>query len=323
MLEHRSALLALMLVTCARASLAQSPATLPRSTEMTPLLPYLFFDAGSAAIPTRYHLLADSSETAHFHESRLARNPIAQHHDILNVIGARLRSNPATTIEITGNNSAEPDSGETIEVSAARAMAVRRYLTDVWLIDSARVTLRPARNLPSEPSNPRDPYAIIENRRVELASNDWAITRPVVLVADAHAIDPVRLAMLGEIDSTDWTARAARSAIGVYRLIRFKFGSRETGPLNDRAIREIIVRDVRATSRVVSLGMYDADPYEELYRIPRDRSLFVYGLLTSLAKAASMRAESINDRFPEFDNTFPEGRFYNRAVVIHVLTPYE
>jgi outer membrane protein OmpA-like peptidoglycan-associated protein len=148
--------------------------------ELYPLLTYVFFDSGSATIPDRYILFTDPSQTQGFDETKIPGGTLQKYYHMLNIIGSRLRNNPTKTIEIVGNNSNQPDIGETKDVSGKRGQIVYDYLTKIWQIPTNQIKLMPPMDLPKFRSNIKDPLGIVENRRTEINSTDWEIMKPIL-----------------------------------------------------------------------------------------------------------------------------------------------
>ncbi len=150
--------------------------------ELYPLLTYVFFDSGSSKIPDRYILFSDPSQTENFNDTTIPGGTLQKYYHMLNIVGYRLRKNPSTKIEIVGNNSGQPEIGETKDVSTVRGQVVYDYLTKIWQIDPSRIKLLAARDLPEHPSNRKDPLGLVENRRTEIVSDDWEVVKPIVQV---------------------------------------------------------------------------------------------------------------------------------------------
>jgi outer membrane protein OmpA-like peptidoglycan-associated protein len=148
--------------------------------ERYPLLTSVFFDAGRATIPGRYILMKDRAETIGFSDTVVPGGTLQKYYHLLNIIGYRLRTHPKATIEIVGCSSEEPALGETKELARGRAETIRQYLVEIWSIDRSRIRMLPGRGYPEVRSDPRNPTTNEENRRVEIRSKDWAITRPIV-----------------------------------------------------------------------------------------------------------------------------------------------
>ncbi|MFI5201547.1 MAG: OmpA family protein, partial [Candidatus Kapaibacterium sp.] len=141
-----------------------------------PLLPYIFFDDGSAVINTRYNR---SGATGFNEQTDLSgKDALDANHDVLDVTGERLKNNPDLTCTIVGTNSNSGDERHNIELSKARATAVADYLENTWGIAASRITID-QRDLPELPTNPVTKAGIEENRRVEISSTSADLTAPV------------------------------------------------------------------------------------------------------------------------------------------------
>ena len=152
------------------------PEQATRTRSSMPLLPYVFYDYNSDKIPTRYN--TSSAATGFSIESLQGRAEDEVNHQVLNVIGARLKQYPKAKINLTGTNSNSGDERNNIQLSKKRALAIRDYLVTSWGIDGSRIVVD-QRNLPELPTNPVTKAGMEENRRVELTSDDARITEPV------------------------------------------------------------------------------------------------------------------------------------------------
>lgn len=145
----------------------------------TPLLTYVFFDENSSKIPKRYTLLSED-ETYSFNIDKFFNIPtITTYYQMLNIVGSRMRYNTEAKITLTGCNSDVNDEDGNKELSKARAMSVKNYLTSIWKINPERIRIK-TRNLPKNPSKKDIPDGMAENRRVEISSEEWEITKPVI-----------------------------------------------------------------------------------------------------------------------------------------------
>lgn len=145
----------------------------------TPLLSYIFFDVNSDALDDRYRQLR-SDETVHFDLQAVHQaGTLATYYHLLNIIGLRMRTNPATSITLTGCNANQDEELGNTALSRRRAESIRRYLSSVWAIDPDRLRIA-SRNLPDRPSNTRKAEGMEENRRVELSSSDFGLLKPVL-----------------------------------------------------------------------------------------------------------------------------------------------
>jgi outer membrane protein OmpA-like peptidoglycan-associated protein len=167
------------------------------SKQLHPVLPYIFFESGSAALPLRYTRLFPA-ETASFNESGLAKaETIEVYYHLLNVVGKRLRDNQAATLRIVGClgetlAASSPDGNETT-LARRRAETIQKYLQEVWGISAERLRIE-ARTLPRRPTMTRDVLVNAEeNRRVELYSDDWSIVKPVLVSDTLRDVSPANL----------------------------------------------------------------------------------------------------------------------------------
>jgi outer membrane protein OmpA-like peptidoglycan-associated protein len=147
--------------------------------ETFPLRNAVFFDMGSAEIPARYIRL-NSTEATAFNEALLQENQpdnlnkgrsarqLLVYHNILNIMGDRMRANPQTTITLSGASDKNPSEGRMM------AENVKQYLVTMFGIDAARIRTE-GRDKPAMPSE--QPGAAMElnllreeDRRVDIAS---------------------------------------------------------------------------------------------------------------------------------------------------------
>lgn len=124
-------------------------------SEALPLLNYVFFDESSTAVPARYIILTKDQATG-FKEAQLQNAQSADtsgrsarqmnvYHNILNILGDRMRANPGTTISLSGASAKGTKDGE------AMAASVKEYITGTFGIEPSRITLQ-GRTKPLIPS---------------------------------------------------------------------------------------------------------------------------------------------------------------------------
>ncbi len=159
------------------------------STDVKPLLTYIFFDEGSSDFRPVYKLLTPE-ETVGFSEKEIAKeHTLDVYYNVLNIIGERMQKYPDAKINIEGCNSNEGVEKNNIQLSEARAQKVYDYLKNVWNIDESRMRIT-SRNLPQEPSNPSKQDGIVENRRVEITANKYEIIAPVIVNDTFRTVNP-------------------------------------------------------------------------------------------------------------------------------------
>ena len=171
-----------------------------RVREMFPLRNYVFFEEGSAAIPNRYIVLT-KAQAASFKEEQLQEIPpksmagrsvrqMTIYYNILNIMGDRLKRNPGTSISLSG---ASPEKGP--EYGKERAETIKRYLVDVFGIDSLRITTegRDKPLIPSETPGGTKELALLQagDRRVDIESNSPEM---LIQVGGSHyTLKPVQI----------------------------------------------------------------------------------------------------------------------------------
>lgn len=182
--------------------------------ETFPLRNSVFFDMGSAEIPGRYIQLTQS-QAASFKEGQLQQaqpdnlnagrssRQLAVYHNILNIMGDRLRTHPQSSIALSGASDKNPAEGKVM------AENVKRYLVDNFGINAARITTE-GRDKPviasEQPGVTRDLALLKEgDRRVDIVStssellmqvggNMSPFLRPVEIIAmqqdplDSHVL---------------------------------------------------------------------------------------------------------------------------------------
>ncbi len=148
--------------------------------ESSPVLPYIYFDTGRAEFPERYTRFSSAEEAGAFDPAGL-RGTLTKYRQVLNVIGRRAAERPGSRLRIVGCRSENGEEKGRVELSRARAAAVRDYLRTIWGIDPARMTIE-ARGLPEIPSSGLSPEGRAENQRVEIYSDDPEILDPVTSV---------------------------------------------------------------------------------------------------------------------------------------------
>jgi outer membrane protein OmpA-like peptidoglycan-associated protein len=162
------------------------------SNRLDPLLNYIFFEENSSELPERYIRLSPS-ETSRFEIDSLYRETtIDIYHNILNIVGKRMREHPNAKITLIGCNSGINLEKNNIALSKKRAETVKEYLVNVWSISPDRIIVK-ERNLPEKASTPIDePDKIAENRRVEIYSDEEEILKPVFIEKiDRTATPPI------------------------------------------------------------------------------------------------------------------------------------
>lgn len=164
--------------------------------ETFPLRDYVFFDTSATEIAQRYARLTPN-EAAGFREEQLqdtmpselkgrSRRQMAVYRNLLNILGDRLRRNPAATITLTGV------AAQGQESALARAESVKRYLVAVFGLAPDRIATG-TKAPPTPPlGRPREDLERLEAeaKRVEIGSRSPEM---LVQVGEGFMLKPVRI----------------------------------------------------------------------------------------------------------------------------------
>lgn len=145
------------------------------TTNLKPLLNYVFFEDGSQDISDKYIKLK-KEDTKYFKVNYLSnQTTLETYYHFLNIVGYRMVQNPYTNIDIIGCVSGKGLEKNNFDLARKRAEAVYEYLSNVWGIDTNRLTVSfntKTMGLPEIPSKPESEEhsqeADEENRRVEI-----------------------------------------------------------------------------------------------------------------------------------------------------------
>ena len=138
--------------------------------DSSPLLNYIYFDAGRSDIPGRYALFASPVEAKAF-DSAALKGTTEKYRHALNIIGQRAAERPKARLKIVGCHSGYGEEKGRTDLSRSRAESVRNYLKAIWGIDPSRLEIE-ARGQPTAASAASLPEGRAENQRVEITAND-------------------------------------------------------------------------------------------------------------------------------------------------------
>jgi outer membrane protein OmpA-like peptidoglycan-associated protein len=174
--------------------------------ETFPLRKVIFFDMGSSEIPNRYVMLS-KQEAAAFNEQQLqdqqpsnlstgrAARQMAVYHNIMNILGDRMRKNPNTTITLSGASDNNPTEGKLM------ADNVKNYLVTNYDINPSRIytigTDKP--EIPSEKPGGTKELDLLKagDRRVDISSSSSDMMMQVG-GANSPYLKPVQIAAYNE-----------------------------------------------------------------------------------------------------------------------------
>ena len=162
-----------------------------KTKEIFPLRDYVFFNEGSSEIPNRYVIL-QKDEAINFKESKfqetesknksgLSVEQLKVYHNILNILGDRMRNNPTSTITLIGASA-----GTGAEAGKVYAESIKKYLVTVFGINEARIKTE-GRNepiVPSEHPGGKIDIALLKegDRRVDIVTSSPELLAPVKVV---------------------------------------------------------------------------------------------------------------------------------------------
>lgn len=109
-----------------------------------------------------------------------------------------------------------------------------------------------------------------------------------------------------------------------YNLILFPFDRYDAGPINLRIMNEYVYDRIFPSSVVEVIGHTDVvGMYDHNKRLSENRAKAVYNGITKKVKGnwAELERRGVGEDDPLYDNSLPEGRFYNRTVQVKIKTP--
>jgi outer membrane protein OmpA-like peptidoglycan-associated protein len=175
----------------------------------SPVLNKVFFEAGESKIPDSYVLLKSRAHTAAFNENVLTGS-LDRYKNVLNIVGRHLTAFPETHIRIVGSNSDSGVEKGKLDLSRARAEAVKDYLQTVWKIDGARMKVE-ARNLPLNAAPANMVGSRPENQRVEIIydSSDMQAMAANQFIAESSNLNAIKIMpqIVAEYGVANWELR--------------------------------------------------------------------------------------------------------------------
>lgn len=139
-------------------------------------LDVVFFDRNSDKIQSNYNLINNKNQ---FDIEKLEPIPMKLHNDILNIIGYKMTINPKSKIQLKGFIDSVTEAGMT-QTAYSRANTVRKYLLDIWEIDSSRIAIKYDKNCyPPLKTITQNDSGYAENRRVQIMSDSPDILAPL------------------------------------------------------------------------------------------------------------------------------------------------
>lgn len=172
----------------------------------SPVLNKVFFETGASEIPESYVLLKSRAHTAAFNENVLTSS-LDRYKNVLNIVGRHLSELPEAHIRIVGCNSDSGVEKGNLDLSRARAEAVKDYLQTVWEIDSERMAVE-ARNLPANAAPANMVGSRPENQRVEIIydSSDMQALAANQFIAESSNLNEIKIMsqIIAEYGVANW-----------------------------------------------------------------------------------------------------------------------
>lgn len=146
------------------------------TTEVYPLLPYIFFDYNSDLIPERYNQLKQSTD---FFIDDIEPNPLFIHHNSMNIIAENKKNFPNAKIFISGYADPYTESNN-CDLARKRGENIKKYLVSRG-VDEKSIIIRYNENncYPMKPTRSDNELAYAENRRVVIESDNDQLLKPV------------------------------------------------------------------------------------------------------------------------------------------------
>ncbi len=139
-------------------------------------LDVVFFDNNSDKFQPNYNQIKSNSE---FDIEKLEPIPMNLHNDILNIIGYKLNKYLDSKITLKGFIDSVTENSNT-ELAYSRAKKVRRYLNEIWNIDTGRISIIYDKYCyPPLKTITRNDSGYAENRRVQIMSSNPEILSPL------------------------------------------------------------------------------------------------------------------------------------------------
>ncbi len=138
--------------------------------------------------------------------------------------------------------------------------------------------------------------------------------------------DPVKIPVMQVSTEMKKVDKTQDSTMERYSLILFPFDRSDAGPLNERIMNDYVYERIQPTSKVKVIGHTDVvGLYDHNQRLSERRSATVEKGIKRKTKGkyGELIVEAVGEDEPLYDNSLPEGRFYNRTVQVVIRTPVE
>jgi outer membrane protein OmpA-like peptidoglycan-associated protein len=299
--------------------------------ETFPLRNYVFFEEGSSEFSDRYVTLT-SSQAAAFREEQLqdalpseprgrSLRQMVVYHNLLNIIGDRMRRNPTVTITLNGMSMQGPTLGR------ERAESVKRYLMKVFGIDASRILTAGIEEPPEGHTSGPEELAQLRagNQRVEIESQspemlvqigegDFML-KPVQLKGEAPGTDSVVFRAPGAEALMSWWLEITDDQ-GVMGRFGPYTGNRETLPAamllgehSWKTYTAVLVGQMRDGDSVRKEASFHLSrKYEGIHLTTRFAILFDFDHATAVSSYQKFLAEIVTSQIPDSSTVYIRGR---------------
>ena len=236
--------------------------------ESFPLLPHIYFAEGSAELNNTSQDLLTPSAADEFTEAALEWNTLDIYSEMLNIIASRMEQFPEASITITGTNNNMGVEENNLGLSMQRANSVKKYLTDVWGIDPSRIDTK-SRNMPEKPANNDRNDGRVENRRAEISSNTWQITKPVYLKSVERTANPPQVEITPIVKSDAGIKKWSLSVSEEGSRLRNYEGTTMPEPI----VWQVAQSPVPQSERLVNVQMSASDKNNKTVNVSKELSI--------------------------------------------------
>lgn len=262
-----------------------------RYNEMFPLVPYVF--ASEKGLPdSNSQVVNFMSEKGGFQPETLPLDAIEVNRNFLQIIGTRMIKYPQATLTITGTTAGASEA-KLGSLAQRRANWAKQYLVSAFGLDSSRIAARSSAT-PSKPSSTIDPDGIVENRRIEFASNVPDVLAPVVITADNQRVSsPDVVTFHPKVDTDDslstWSLTVMQAGRPLREINGIGHPARVSWPIRPNELStaqvpvdyEMVFRSVKGDSAVATGSIpvdYVSSMRKKTENLP-DRTIDKYSLI--------------------------------------------
>jgi len=152
-----------------------------------PFLNCIFFERNCSELPSRY-IIPSKEEIRNSHEYSIVKyETLPIYYNILKIIGYRMSTNTNSTLTINGIVS----NYEYGTVARERCLTIKRYLENVFNIDSNRIHIIASKSKYLQDNVSREKQE--EDQRVEMTSNDSEVFAPILQIDTLFKIEPMKV----------------------------------------------------------------------------------------------------------------------------------